>query len=56
MKVYVVVEEDRGWGPEVVGIYRTRDVAEMFSTSRTTIHETELGFVITEDDVEYKDD
>jgi hypothetical protein len=28
MKVYVVLEEDRGYGPSVVGVYRNRKDAE----------------------------
>lgn len=28
MFVYVVLEEDRGYGPSVVGVYRSREDAE----------------------------
>jgi hypothetical protein len=28
MKVYVVIEDDRGMGPTVVGVYRTMEAAE----------------------------
>lgn len=43
MRVYVVIEDDRGLGPTVVGVYRTREAAEAaLYGSYTWIEEREL--------------